>query len=228
MAKFFEDLGKMLGEKAETVSVIASEAMEVQKLKHQVRGLERSNGHDLEDLGRAVYQRYLDGALLDETAQELCSAIQEREEGIEDCLKRIALIKGEQKCPVCGRDVNKGMSFCPYCGTRMPEFPEAEEMEVEIVVEDESASAEAEETADTEASATEETTDTETSAEEEVKEAVEEVTETTESIADAVSKNLTDLEREAAELAKEVAERAQKNVDEVAEEVSGRISHFEI
>ena len=213
MANFFEDLGKVLSEKAETVSAIASEAMEVQKLKHQVRVFERSNGHDLEDLGRAVYQRYLDGALLDETAQELCSAIQEREEGIEDCLKRIALIKGEQKCPVCGRDVNKGMSFCPYCGTQMPEFPEAEEMEGEIVVEDETASAAAK-------------------AAEEVKEVVAEtvveVTEAVESVADAVSKNLTDLEREAAELAKEVAERAQQNVDEVAEEVSSRISHFEI
>ena len=209
MANFFDDLGKMLSEKAETVSVIATEAMEVQKLKHQVRGLERSNGHDLEDLGRAVYQRYLDGALLDETAQELCSAIQEREEGIEDCLRRIALIKGEQKCPVCGRDVNKGMSFCPYCGTRMPEFPEAEEMEVEVVVEDEEAK-------EPEAAA------------EEVKEAVDDVAEAASSVADAVAKDLTDLEKEAAELAKEVAERAQQNVDDVAEEVSGRISHFEI
>ena len=215
MANFFEDLGKMLGEKAETVSVIATEAMEVQKLKHQVRSLERSNGHDLEDLGRAVYQRYLDGALLDETAQELCSAIQEREEGIEDCLKRIALIKGEQKCPVCGRDVNKEMSFCPYCGTRMPDFPEAEEVEVEVEVdveeENETAVAEeAEEVAET------------------VEEVAEEVAEAAKSVTDAVAKELTDLEREAAELAKEVAERAQQNVDEVAEEVSGRISHFEI
>ena len=215
MANFFDDLGKMLSEKAETVSVIATEAMEVQKLKHQVRGLERSNGHDLEDLGRAVYQRYLDGALLDETAQELCSAIQEREEGIEDCLKRIALIKGEQKCPVCGRDVNKGMSFCPYCGTRMPEFPEPEEMEAEVVVEDDKES---------EAEVAEEVKE----AAEEVKEAVEDVAEAAASVTDAVSKDLTDLEREAAELAKEVAERAQQNVDEVAEEVSGRISHFEI
>jgi len=208
MANFFDDLRKTLGEKAETVSVIATDAMEVQKLKHQVRGLERSNGHDLEDLGRAVYQRYLDGALLDETAQELCSAIQEREEGIEDCLKRIALIKGEQKCPVCGRDVNKGMSFCPYCGTRMPEFPEAEDVEVEVVVE------EAEEAVEEVAEA--------------VEEAGEEVAKAAESVTEAVADELTDLEREAAELAKEVAERAQQNVDDVAEEVSSRISHFEI
>ena len=217
MANFFEDLGKVLSEKAETVSAIASEAMEVQKLKHQVRVLERSNGHDLEDLGRAVYQHYLDGALLDETAQEICSAIQEREEGIEDCLKRIALIKGEQKCPVCGRDVNKGMSFCPYCGTRMPEFPEAEDVEAEIVVEDETASA----TAKAAEEAVEEVAEA-------VEEAVAEVTEAAESVADAVAKDLSDLEREAAELARAVAERAQQNVDDVAEEVSGRISHFEI
>lgn len=126
MSNFFEDLGKKIGETAESVSNYATEAVEVQKLKHQIRNLARSNSYDLEDLGRAVYQRFLDGSLEDETATELCGAIQEREEQIDEFNKKIAIIKGEQKCPVCGNTVSKGMIYCPFCGNKMPDFPEPE------------------------------------------------------------------------------------------------------
>ena len=133
MANFFEDLGKKLGETAESVTAIASDAVELQKLKHQIRNLARGNSYDLEDLGRAVYQKFQEGSLEDETATELCGAIQEREEQIQVLNDKIAIIKGEQTCPVCGRTVSKEMTYCPYCGTKMPEFPQAEEEEAEDV-----------------------------------------------------------------------------------------------
>ena len=39
MGTFFEDLGKRLGETAETMTNKAGEAMEIQKLKNQIRTL---------------------------------------------------------------------------------------------------------------------------------------------------------------------------------------------
>jgi len=210
MTNFFEDLGKKLGETAETVSSLAGDAMEVQKLRYQVRNCERSNGHDLEDLGRAVYQRFLDGVSVDETAQELCAAIQEREEVMAECAQKIAIIKGEQKCPVCGKCVAKEMSFCPYCGTRMPDFPEAEE-----VVEEE-VEAEAEVKEETEEKIKEEASEAEASATEAVEEAVEDVAD-----------NAEDIAKRAADLAKEAAEKAAEKFNEAAEKISEKVSHFD-
>ena len=55
MKTFFEDLTKRLGETAELVGNKANEAMEVQRLKNQIRTLERNNEDDLAELGRVLY-----------------------------------------------------------------------------------------------------------------------------------------------------------------------------
>ena len=122
MTNFLGDLGKKIGETAETMISMAGDSVEVQKLKGQIRNLERGNSHDMEDLGRAVYQQFLDSGKVDESAQELCEAIRSRESDIAECVEKISQIKGEQKCPVCGKVVARGMAFCPYCGTQMPEI----------------------------------------------------------------------------------------------------------
>lgn len=126
MKTFFEDLGKKLGETAEQVTSIAGDAVEIQKLKGQIRNLERGNDNDLEDLGRAVYQQYLDGERVDEKTQELCDTIKAREDSIAECISKIIKIKGDNICPVCGKHIAKDMAFCPYCGTKMPEEEETE------------------------------------------------------------------------------------------------------
>lgn len=76
MGTFFEDLGKRLGETAETMTNKAGEAMEIQKLKNQVRILERSNDTDLVALGRMVYAQFKEGGIMSEEASGLCEAIQ--------------------------------------------------------------------------------------------------------------------------------------------------------
>ena len=58
MKDFFEDLGKRLGETAETVTNKASEAIEIQRLKSKVRGLARENAVDLMEMGRMIYENY--------------------------------------------------------------------------------------------------------------------------------------------------------------------------
>ena len=61
MKTFFEDLTKRLGETAELVGNKANEAMEVQRLKNQIRTLERNNEDDLAELGRVLYAKFLNG-----------------------------------------------------------------------------------------------------------------------------------------------------------------------
>ena len=119
MGTFFEDLGKRLGETAETMTNKAGEAMEIQKLKNQVRILERSNDTDLVALGRMVYAQFKEGGIMSEEASGLCEAIQSREESIEEYLQKIVEVKGEYACPCCGKTVSKEMIYCPYCGENL-------------------------------------------------------------------------------------------------------------
>ena len=143
MRNFLEDLGKRLGETAESMTNKAGEAMEIQKLKSQIRTLERENDSDLAELGLAVYDQFKAGTEVGEEAAGLCEAIQSREESIAECLQKISDVKGDSQCEDCGKTVGKGMAYCPFCGHKMPEiveeaaqeFAEAAEEKVEEAAE---------------------------------------------------------------------------------------------
>ena len=118
MKDFFEDLGKRLGETAETMTNKAGEAIEIQRLKSQSRSLARGNAVDLMELGKMIYDRYKSGETVEEAAQELCEAIQSREKTMEEYDRKIAKIKGATECRNCGRMVGRDMAYCPYCGEK--------------------------------------------------------------------------------------------------------------
>ena len=191
MRNFLEDLGKRLGETAESVTNKAGEAMEIQKLKSQIRTLERENDSDLAELGLAVYDQFKSGTEVGEEAAGLCEAIQSREESIAECLQKISDVKGDSQCEDCGKTVGKGMAYCPFCGHKMPEI-------VEEAAEDVAEAAEAVgEAAEAAAEKTEEKTE----------EAAEAAAEKVEEVAEAV-----------AEKAEDIAETAAEHVDEAKTE----------
>ncbi|HJA81591.1 MAG TPA: zinc ribbon domain-containing protein [Candidatus Mediterraneibacter intestinipullorum] len=130
MRDFFEDLGKRIGETAETVTSKAGDAIEIQRIKGQIRGLARGNAADLIELGRTIYDRYKAGEEVEESARALCDAVRDREASIEDYEKKIAKLRGTSACSGCGRMVSKNMSYCPYCGEKVPVY-EAEAEEVQ-------------------------------------------------------------------------------------------------
>ncbi len=135
MKDFFEDLGKRLGATAETVTNRAGEAIEIQRLKSQIRTLARENAVDLMELGRSIYDRYKAGEEVEESATALCEAISSREDTMEGYEKKISRIRGSSECPNCGKMVARDMAYCPYCGEKAPEA-ENEEAEDEDATED--------------------------------------------------------------------------------------------
>jgi hypothetical protein len=60
MKSFFEDLGKKIGETTETVTSKAGEMMEIQRLRGQIRTLERGNEADMLEMG-SLYVREVPG-----------------------------------------------------------------------------------------------------------------------------------------------------------------------
>lgn len=158
MADFFgnlkgnlENLGKTISEKAEVVAkkteeaveVVAKkteETVEVQKVKSQIRVLERSNERDFQDIGKIVYERYQKGKVIDTEFIELCEAISTREDSIENYKKQMAEIKGLDVCPNCKAHVEANVVFCPKCGAKIEqESYEETEFVDEVAAEEEKA-----------------------------------------------------------------------------------------
>lgn len=125
MKSFFEDLGKKIGETTETVTSKAGEMMEIQRLRGQIRTLERGNEADMLEMGRFLYEKYRAGEEMDEQVQMLCEKIDNRTESIERHQAKIEEIKGTSTCAECGKqvakEVAKEMAYCPYCGAKKEE-----------------------------------------------------------------------------------------------------------
>lgn len=124
----WDDLGELgkkvadtLYEAADTVGKKTGEVVEVQKLKNQIYALRRENAKDCLDIGRMVFAKYQGGGEIDEDYKELCQEMEEREKEILSCEKKVAEMKGAGFCKKCHAPVENGMKFCPFCGEKLDE-----------------------------------------------------------------------------------------------------------
>ena len=214
MKDFFEDLGKRIGETAETMTNMAGEAIEIQRLKSQIRTLARGNAVDLMELGKSIYDRYKAGEEVEESAQGLCDAIKDRETTIGEYEKKISKIKGASECSKCGKMVGKDMAFCPYCGEKAGSADETEY-----------------ETAESEAAADEAADDYVGQVKEKMADAAEKAADKADEAAKKVSDmaekaaaKTGDIAGKAAEKTGEMAEKAAEKINDAAEKVSDKLS----
>ena len=98
MKDFFEDLGKRIGETAETMTNKAGEAIEIQRLKSQSRSLARGNAVDLMELGKMIDDRYRAGEEAEEEPKEVCDANQSREQTVGEYDRKIGKNEGSKEC----------------------------------------------------------------------------------------------------------------------------------
>lgn len=136
MRTFFEDLGRKIGETAETMTNKAGEAMEIQRLRSQIKTLERSSEADYAELGRMVYDKYEAGEELDGQASCICESIRSREVSIAKYEEQIFKVKGDVKCEGCGKSVEREMTYCPYCGEKVPKTQASEKTDYAGAVKD--------------------------------------------------------------------------------------------
>lgn len=119
MKEFFEDLGKFITETAGNVGKKTEEVMEVQKLKSQIRSLERSNQGDLTDLGKIIYERFRKEEAVDGELEVICEEIRKRRMIIDAFEKKLADMRGVKECENCQELIEKDMKFCPHCGAEV-------------------------------------------------------------------------------------------------------------
>lgn len=146
MKEFFEDLGKFITETAGNVGKKTEEVMEVQKLKSQIRSLERSNQGDLTDLGKIIYERFRKEEAVDVELEVICEEIRKRRMIIVAFEKKLADMKGVKECENCQELIEKDMKFCPHCGAEVKKEEMPQECEDIFAESDVSESAKMEET----------------------------------------------------------------------------------
>lgn len=122
---FVEELGKKLGETVETATNKANEAVELSRLKGQIRTLEKANTSDLIDLGRIVLSQYQSGGTHTDEIDGICEAILSRKESIAEYTDKIAYMRGAKRCLSCSRLVQADMHYCPFCGNDMTQAGES-------------------------------------------------------------------------------------------------------
>ena len=115
------EVAKKTGEAVEVVAKKTEETVEIQKIKSQIRVMERNNEKDLQDIGKKIYERFQKESVVEPEFAELCQIIADRVSIIDDYKKQVAEIKGLDVCPSCKEHVEANVVFCPKCGVKVEE-----------------------------------------------------------------------------------------------------------
>jgi hypothetical protein len=75
----FDDIGRFVSGTADKVSRKTGELVEVTRLKNQVYGLEREINKDYTDLGKMIYERYVNEGTIEEALLPLCEEIAQKQ-----------------------------------------------------------------------------------------------------------------------------------------------------
>lgn len=115
---FFDNIGSKASAAGQAAAEKARNFAEVNRLNGVVSDHEKRISRLYFEIGQSYYERHKD----DPEAEELerIAAITDTNEKIAVCREQIKTLKGVEKCPNCGADVQNGSQFCNNCGTRMP------------------------------------------------------------------------------------------------------------
>ena len=115
---FFDNIGSKASAAGQAAAEKARNFAEVNRLSGVISDHEKRISRLYFEIGQSYYERHKD----DPEAEELerIAAITDTNEKIAVCRNQIKTLKGVEKCPNCGADVQNGSQFCNICGTRMP------------------------------------------------------------------------------------------------------------
>lgn len=149
---FFEELKKTITDVSGTVAKKSGEVVETQKLKMKKYSIESDIRKDYELMGRVFFAEMEETGNIDENVEEIFQRIVEAKDAVAEIDEKLSKYGKGKVCAVCGEKASKNMTYCPYCGSKFEDEPEADfeeaEFEEDVVEETEDAAEESAEVAD--------------------------------------------------------------------------------
>lgn len=190
---FFEELKKTITDVSGTVVKKSGEVVETQKLKMKKYSIESDIRKDYELMGRIFFAEMEETGNIDENVEEIFQRIVEAKDAVAEIDEKLSKYGKGKVCAVCGEKASKNMTYCPYCGSKFEDEPEADFEKAEF-----------------EADVVEKTED--------VAEESAEVTEENSDAAEAVTENASEEAAEAEATTEEASEAPDEETSESAEE----------
>ncbi|HBQ64130.1 MAG TPA: hypothetical protein DD727_04245 [Clostridiales bacterium] len=116
---FLDNLGKKIGDIAQTTAKKSSEMIEVTKLNMAINSAEDSIKKIYVSIGEYTYKQFEDNALQDPYLLDLSNQIKAQKDKIAEIRQKINEVKNISICSSCGAEVDANSAFCAKCGNRM-------------------------------------------------------------------------------------------------------------
>ncbi|SFR12935.1 zinc ribbon domain-containing protein [Desulfoscipio geothermicus] len=114
------DFGGMAGDKAKDLTKKSSDLLELTRMKHELRKMEKEMENNLAGIGALYYQQQSGKDNVEEEMQRLLATTRELEQEMKELEAEIAAMQPEQPfCPDCRKELPAGGNFCSYCGKQI-------------------------------------------------------------------------------------------------------------
>lgn len=116
---FLNKVGTSISDKSKSAVKKAREMTEISSLHSQISAQEDIIDRLCLEIGKKVYEKR--ESFPDSELEEKYTAVSNAYGEIERLKTDIILVKGAKRCPHCGIEVSLDFTFCPECGTAVPE-----------------------------------------------------------------------------------------------------------
>jgi hypothetical protein len=116
---FLENLGKKVGEVAQTAAKKSGELVEITKLNMNISSEEDKIQRLFAKMGKVIYDMYCSEEDTPEAFKEDCEAVKAHKQNIEGFRAKIREIKNSSACANCGAEIYNTSAFCSKCGAKV-------------------------------------------------------------------------------------------------------------
>lgn len=127
----FENFTKRVAETAKAAVRKSGDIVEVTKLNLNIGTEEDKIKKLYVDMGRMVYELYLNGDEVSSVLVDNCEKVGNHEKAIQELRQKILQLKNMKACQECGSEIEMDFEYCPRCGGRQEEQPVVVEMDAQ-------------------------------------------------------------------------------------------------
>ncbi len=115
-----KDFSEIAGDKARDLTKKSSDFIELTKMKHELRKMEKEMENNLAGIGALYYQKHQGYDNTDEELNRLIESTRQLELEMKDLEEQIAAMQPKPPvCPKCDLELPENANFCSNCGHKV-------------------------------------------------------------------------------------------------------------